>query len=66
MWRLGEKWADQFEGGAVMHHNGGGKQTAWAYWDTFLAKEDENGKLQPPAHNTPVWRTATFFADLPW
>lgn len=64
-WRLGLEWWDAYEGGAVLHNNGGGNQIEWAYWRVYLPTL-KNGTLEPPAHDRPVWRTATFFADLPW
>jgi len=36
------------------------------YWRVYLPTELPNGTIKAPAHNRPVWRTAVFFADLPW
>lgn len=67
-YKWGKQWTDKFEGGAVLHHNGGGKQNKIAYWRMFLPNRtvELEGTLTPPHKNDRVWRTATFFADLPW
>lgn len=67
-YKLREKWMDMFEGGAVLHNNGGGRQNRHAYWRMFLpnATAEQEGTILPPHKNDLVFRTVSFIVDLPW